>query len=116
MRKILGTICSSLTILVACSCSCNKRMSEAHTEQAFVGKPAALAIDHFEVRFDDLKMLDEPRCILSAIFFDVSIGDHVQQIYLWLDSDPPLVSEDRHWDYEAIRKAKVIKITHDPYY
>jgi hypothetical protein len=79
-------------------------------EQRFVGHPAGLAIDHFKVGFDDLEPHVEWADTLSAVSFEVKKGNHTERVFLWL-SGASLLSHKRQWDYEAIRKAQVRKIT-----
>jgi hypothetical protein len=80
-------------------------------EKSLVGQPAALALNRFKVGFDDLDMEDEPPGKLRAISFKVKKGDHTERLHLWLDYNLNLFSMNRDWDFKAIRKAKVIKIT-----
>ncbi len=109
MSKLIATITVPLIILGSCGCSSDTR----EIEQKFVGRPAAVALDYYGVGYYDLEMLDEPPCLLSAVYFKVKTRNGVEPVYLWLDANPPLYSEERSWDYQAIRNAKVIKITHE---
>jgi len=84
-------------------------------EEKLMGKTAGEIFDYYNVGSKDLQMLDEPPGVLSAVSFNVRKDDRVEEVYLWLNDQPPLVSNERLWNYESIRKVKVIKITHDPY-
>jgi hypothetical protein len=114
MSKLKGTICLSLMFFQGCTCSSDQEVRRSDIEQRFLGKPVGSALDFYNVGFEDLQMLDEPPGVLNGVSFNVKIGESVEPVYLWLHSQSRLFSEDRHWDYQSIRKAKIIGITSDP--
>jgi hypothetical protein len=63
MPKLTGTICFSLMLLQGCTCSSDTVARRSNVEQRFLGKPVGLALDFYNVGFEDLQMVDEPpRC------------------------------------------------------
>ena len=111
MRRLVQFTCFSVILISECACSSANSLNEASLDKEFVGKEAGELLDHFMVGNEDLEMIDEPPGVLCAVSFHVAKGNNVKQFRVGLNAKPRLFSEDRRWDYEAIRKAKVTKIT-----
>jgi hypothetical protein len=80
-------------------------------EKTQLGKPVGEVLDYYKVKLEALEMLQEPPGKLRAVCFKVKKDEYKLRMQLWLGYDFSLFSERSTWDYEAIRKAKVAKIT-----
>src|SRR5207247_1169427 len=58
---------------------------QAELEREFIGKPAGLAIDHFNVEFDRIQKEVQWAWVLTAISFEVTLSEHSYRMFLWVD-------------------------------
>jgi hypothetical protein len=111
MRCLIQITCFAVMLVTGCACSSTNSLNEASLDKEFVGKEVGELLNYFLVGSEDLEMVDESPGVLCAVSFQVTKGNNVKQFRVWLNAKPRLFSKDRRWDYEAIREARVAKIT-----
>jgi hypothetical protein len=79
-----------------------------------VGQPAAVVIDEYGLKEQDLSMTDEPPGKLRAFSFLFTQGGHREEVFVWIDYSPALFSADREWDLAKVRQATVTGVTARP--
>jgi hypothetical protein len=79
-------------------------------EKSLLGQPAEVVVDHYKIRFDDVRWTFEPPSKVNGVYFTLDKGVYKEALFLWLEGEG-LWSKMGRWDEQAIRKAKVVKIT-----
>jgi len=108
-------LCLIAPIFVGCEGSPDPKTTEtlkfdqtANTNQRFIGKPAARALDYFHISFDDLQF--HLGHFLAAVSFEVKKESRIQRIYLWFNDE--YIDWPRHtFDIDTIRGLNVIDLT-----
>ena len=75
--------------------------------EELTGRSVGDALVYFKVSFDSITFNDEPPGKLKCVSFSAAIEGKMQKISLWLEYDTTLFSEQRKWNPDIVKKAKI---------